>query len=115
MCALRAFSPWARPCWCWPGARVWSLHSPQDLRGAQVTKIGHPDAKAAIYGRAAVAFLKGSGLMPTVKDKVAMFSTVPQVFSYLVSGDLDAGFVNRGHCTQTRPKDRRLDGDPQGL
>ena len=71
-----------------------SLHSPQDLRGAQVTKIGHPDAKAAIYGRAAVAFLKGSGLMPTVKDKVAMFSTVPQVFSYLVSGDLDAGFVN---------------------
>jgi molybdate transport system substrate-binding protein len=71
-----------------------TLQSPQDLRGAQVAKIGHPDAKAAIYGRAAVAYLKGSGLMPAVKDKVAMFSTVPQVFSYLVSGDLDAGFVN---------------------
>lgn len=70
------------------------LDAPQDLSQPAFAKIGYPDAKAAIYGRAAVAFLKGNGLFAPLKAKLSMLSTVPQVFSYLVSGDLDAAFVN---------------------
>lgn len=29
-----------------------------------------------------------------MEPKLSMLSTVPQVFSYLLTGDLDAGFVN---------------------
>ena len=39
-------------------------------------------------------FLTQSGLRGPLKDKLRMFSTVPQVFSYLTTGELDAGFVN---------------------
>ena len=70
------------------------LATPQDLAKPEFAKIGYPDAKAAIYGRAAVAFLKGNKLFELLAPKLSMFSTVPQVFSYLVSGDLDAAFVN---------------------
>ena len=70
------------------------LVAPQDLNKPEFAKIGYPDAKAAMYGRAAVAFLKGNKLLEPLKPKLSMLSTVPQVFSYLVSGDLDAAFVN---------------------
>ena len=70
------------------------LASPQDLAKPEFAQIGYPDAKAAIYGRAAVAFMKGNNLFEPLKPKLSMLSTVPQVFSYLVSGDLDAAFVN---------------------
>ncbi|MBT9748081.1 molybdate ABC transporter substrate-binding protein [Desulfovibrio desulfuricans] len=70
------------------------LASAQDLTKPEFAKIGYPDAKAAIYGRAAVAFMKGNNLLEPLKAKLSMLSTVPQVFSYLVSGDLDAAFVN---------------------
>ena len=70
------------------------LASPQELTKPEFAKIGYPDAKAAIYGRAAVAFMKGNNLFEPLKPKLSMLSTVPQVFSYLVSGDLDAAFVN---------------------
>lgn len=71
-----------------------NLASAQDLTKPEFAKIGYPDAKAAIYGRAAVAFMKGNNLLEPLKAKLSMLSTVPQVFSYLVSGDLDAAFVN---------------------
>lgn len=70
------------------------LATPQDLAKPEFAKIGYPDAKAAIYGRAAVAFMKGNKLFEQLGPKLSMLSTVPQVFSYLVSGDLDAAFVN---------------------
>jgi molybdate transport system substrate-binding protein len=71
-----------------------TITNPQDLKKPEIAKIGYPDAKAAIYGRAAVAFLKGNTLFESLKPKLSMLSTVPQVFSYLISGDLDAAFVN---------------------
>ncbi|MTJ93697.1 MAG: molybdate ABC transporter substrate-binding protein [Desulfovibrio sp.] len=70
------------------------LASPQDLNRPEFARIGYPDAKAAIYGRAAVAFMKGNNLFEPLKPRLSMLATVPQVFSYLVSGDLDAAFVN---------------------
>lgn len=70
------------------------LTSVQDLAKPEFARIGYPDAKAAIYGRAAVAFMKGNNLLEPLKPKLSMLSTVPQVFSYLISGNLDAAFVN---------------------
>lgn len=70
------------------------LASAQDLTRPEFARIGYPDARAAIYGRAAVAFMQGNNLLEPLKPKLSMLSTVPQVFSYLVSGDLDAAFVN---------------------
>lgn len=72
-----------------------SLSSPYDLLYGEVKSICYPDPKAAIYGRASVNYLKSSGMVEKVPEKLSQVSTVPQVFSYLVSGEMDAGFVNR--------------------
>lgn len=71
-----------------------SLSSPQDLLKPEIKAVGYPDRQAAIYGRAAHAYMSATGLLPKLEDKLSMLGTVPQVFSYLVSGDLDAAFVN---------------------
>ena len=72
-----------------------SLSSSNDLLNDNVKSVCYPDPKAAIYGRAAASFLKSSGIEAKIPDKISQMSTVPQVFSYLVSGEMDAGFVNR--------------------
>ena len=72
-----------------------NLSSPAGLAGGDVKSVAYPDPKAAIYGRAAFKYLETTGLGAKIKDKVSQVSTVPQVFSYLVSGEIDAGFVNR--------------------
>jgi len=72
-----------------------SLSSPFDLLYEEVRSVCYPDPKAAIYGRAAASFLESSGIKNKIPDKIFQLSTVPQVFSYLVSGEMDAGFVNR--------------------
>ena len=70
------------------------IHAPEDLLKADIQSIGYPDKQAAIYGKAAERYLKQTGMDAPLKDKLRMFSTVPQVFSYIASGELDAGFVN---------------------
>jgi molybdate transport system substrate-binding protein len=72
-----------------------NLSSPEDLASDQVASVSHPDPQGAIYGRAAAAFLESSGLGPKIAGKLQVVSSVPQVFAYLVSGEMDAGFVNR--------------------
>lgn len=72
-----------------------SLESPKDLEKQEFARVAMPDPKAAIYGRAASAFLKSSGIGEKLGERLAVVSTVPQVFSYLASGEMDAGFVNR--------------------
>lgn len=71
------------------------LSSPADLEKAEVKSICYPDPKAAIYGRAATKFLESSGIGPKVAKKISQIASVPQVFSYLAAGEMDAGFVNR--------------------
>ncbi|MDR1871243.1 MAG: molybdate ABC transporter substrate-binding protein [Deltaproteobacteria bacterium] len=71
------------------------LKTPEDLLKPEIAKVAHPDPKAAIYGRAAAAFLKSTGLGDKLGDKVMSVSSVPQVLAYLISGEIDAGFVNR--------------------
>lgn len=70
------------------------LKSVDDLRDPAIHAVGYPDKKTAIYGKAAFSLLNKSGLYKDIESKLSMLSTVPQVFSYLLTGDLDAGFVN---------------------
>ncbi len=59
-----------------------------------ITRIAHPDAKKAIYGRAATQFLTNAGLLETLQPKLLMVGTVPQVSAYIVNGEVDLGFIN---------------------
>ncbi len=71
-----------------------ALNSIADLKSATVRRIGIPDPKNAIYGKAAEEFLKASGIYESVKDKLLILKTVPQVSAYLKSGDIDVGLIN---------------------
>ena len=72
-----------------------TIERPEDLEGSAVGSVCYPDAKSAIYGRAAVKFLETSGIGPKITGKLSEVSSVPQVFAYLLAGEMDAGFVNR--------------------
>jgi molybdate transport system substrate-binding protein len=71
-----------------------TLKAPEDITGEAITRIGIPDEKAAIYGKAGRQYLAKSGLGETVAAKLMTVQTVPQVTAYLSSGEVDAGFVN---------------------
>lgn len=70
------------------------LTDPEDLDKSDVKRVAMPDPKAAVYGRAAKEYLASSGLDKKLGDRVNIASTVPQVMSYVVRGEMDAGFVN---------------------
>ncbi|MHC5307856.1 molybdate ABC transporter substrate-binding protein [Bartonella sp. LJL80] len=71
-----------------------TLDNPSDIVKDEFKRIGIPDQKNAIYGMAGRQFLDRSQLADKVDGKLVPVASVPQVTSYLVSGDLDAGFVN---------------------
>lgn len=66
----------------------------EDLLDKKVQKIAIPAPEKAIYGTAAKQFLDNSGFYPKIKDKVMVVATVPQVSSYVITGDVDAGIIN---------------------
>ena len=70
------------------------LDSVKDIMTDKVQKIAIPDFKKAIYGIAGTEFLASSGMSDAAKDKLIQVATVPQVTSYLVTGEVDAGFSN---------------------
>ncbi|KQB12193.1 molybdate ABC transporter substrate-binding protein [Rhodobacter capsulatus] len=71
-----------------------SLADPAELAGERIVKVGIPDEKSAIYGKAGRQYLDRSGLAAKVDPKLVAVATVPQVTAYLISGDVDAGFLN---------------------
>jgi molybdate transport system substrate-binding protein len=75
-------------------AKGMTLAAPMDVADPAIKKLGMPDPAKAIYGKAASEFLEKSGLASKVADKLLVVGTVPQVTAYLVSGEIDAGFVN---------------------
>lgn len=70
------------------------ITSPEDVQRDDVTRVAMPDPKKAIYGRAGDAYLRNAGLMDKVKDKLFIVATVPQVSSYVLSKEVDMGFIN---------------------
>ncbi len=70
------------------------LDRQEDLLAPGVTRIALPDEKRAIYGKAAKEFLRKAGLLDRLEKKLLVVSTVPQVSAYLISGEVEAGFIN---------------------
>ena len=75
-----------------------------DIADAKVEKIALPDPKKAIYGKAAMQFLQHSGLAERVEKRLLVVGTVPQVSSYLIAGEIDAGFINLTDALAVRDK-----------
>ncbi len=71
-----------------------TLQKPEDLTKPEVAKIAMPDEKHAIYGKAGKEFLQSTKLMEKVEKKLLVVATVPQVSAYLISGEVEAGFIN---------------------
>ena len=77
----------------WPKGKA-ALLADADLLAPGVGRIACPDTQKAIYGIAASEWMKNKGWFETLKPKLIEVATVPQVTSYLISGEVDAGFVN---------------------
>lgn len=71
-----------------------SFAKAEDVAREDVKRIGIPDQTAAIYGKAGRQFLERAHLAQAVDPKLVPVAMVPQVTSYVASGEIDAGFVN---------------------
>ncbi len=81
-----------------PLVLVWrkglNLEKAEDIALDAVKSVASPNPKAAIYGRSAAKWLQAAGLEAKVAPKLQVVGTVPQVYSYVTTGNMDAGFVN---------------------
>lgn len=71
-------------------ARGVHLERPEDVVG--LARVAMPDPNRAIFGRAAHEYIERAGLR--FEKAPMVVSTVPQVAAYLISGEIDAGFIN---------------------
>ena len=72
-----------------------AVKSLDELAGQIVTRIAIADSKKAIFGHAATEFLThNKGFWEKVQPKLLIVGTVPQVTAYVVSGEVDIGFIN---------------------
>ena len=76
----------------------------EDLDNPKAQRIALPDTKKAIYGRAARQFLQSTGRMPAIQPRLVEVATVPQVFSYLNTNEVDMGFLNLTHTLSIKDK-----------
>jgi len=67
-------------------------------------RIALPDTKKAIYGKAAREYLQSSKRLPGITPRLIEVSTVPQVFSYLATNEVDMGFLNLTHTLNVADK-----------
>ena len=65
-----------------------------DIARPEFKRIGIPDQAQATYGKAGRQFLQRSNLAATIDSRLIAVATVPQVTSYVASGEVDAGFLN---------------------
>ena len=67
----------------------------EDLERDDIERVILPDAKKAIYGKAAHEVLERRALYTRLERKLIVVQTVPQVTAYLMSGTAKVGFLNR--------------------
>lgn len=79
-----------------------------DITHPMVTRIAMPDSQKAIYGTAATEYLQAMGLWKSLQPKLLIVGTVPQVSAYVVSGEVDMGFVNLTEAMAIAPKVAKL-------
>lgn len=83
------------------------LDKPEDMVSDRVGSVFMPQDKKAIYGIAGTEALKSYGYASRLAGKISRVATVPQVVSYLVTGEADAGFIN---LTEAMANKDRLGG-----
>lgn len=73
------------------------------LAETDIGRIGLPN-QGAVYGRMADAALRGAKLYAEVESKLIRGATVPQIGAYLLTREIDAGFINlsEAHALGTR-------------
>lgn len=74
------------------GSAITSL---DQLNDPSVSRIAIADSKKAIYGHAATEYLTRKGLWQKIQPKLLVVGTVPQVSAYVISGEVDIGFINQ--------------------
>ncbi|WP_370678812.1 molybdate ABC transporter substrate-binding protein [Comamonas sp. GB3 AK4-5] len=85
-------------------AKAHPLSSITELGQARFQRIAVPDRSKAVYGKAAFSCLQQQGLMQAVGSKLMEVATVPQVSAYLVTGEVDAGFINATEAQALKDK-----------
>ena len=75
-----------------------------DLDNSEAGRIALPDTSKAIYGKAARQYLTKTGRLPAIKPRLVEVATVPQVFSYLATNEVDMGFLNLTHALNVKDK-----------
>ena len=71
-----------------------SVTSIEDLKQESIKTIAMPEAKKAIYGDVGIEFLHNAKLYESVKEKLMVVATVPQVSSYVATHEVDVGIIN---------------------
>jgi len=71
-----------------------TMHAMSDLLSPSVKSVFLPQTGKAIYGIAGRETLRSLGYDTLINGKLTETGTVPQVVSYLVTGEADAGFIN---------------------
>jgi len=66
----------------------------EDFKNESIKTIAMPEAKKAIYGDAGMEFLHNANLYESVKEKLLVVATVPQVSSYVSTHEVDVGIMN---------------------
>ncbi len=81
-----------------------SIQSLDDLTSPTVKRVAMPDSTKAIYGHAATEYLQHKGLLEKLQPKLLVVGTVPQVSAYVLSGEVDLGFINMTDALVIAPK-----------
>lgn len=71
-----------------------NIKSIDDLKSEDIKRIAMPHSKKAIYGKAAKEFMKHLEYKDELQKKIYEVATVPQVATYIISKEVDAGFMN---------------------
>ncbi|WP_331774110.1 molybdate ABC transporter substrate-binding protein [Sulfurospirillum sp. 1612] len=71
-----------------------TLKNPYHLANSHIKKIAMPQPKKAIYGIAGQEFLDHTQQYKSIKEKLFVVATVPQVMSYVARSEVDVGIVN---------------------
>lgn len=92
-----------------------AIASLKDLTSQSTSRIAIADSKKAIYGQAATEYLTNTGVWNQIQPKLLIVGTVPQVSAYVVSGEVDIGFINLTEALAIEQKVGRMLPIDEGL
>jgi len=78
------------------------------LTDAAIKRIAIADPEKAIYGHAAGEFLQHKGIRQQIQPKLLVTGTVPQVTAYVLTGEVDVGFINLTEAIAIKDRVERI-------